>query len=47
MVAFETDDLSALIKLFRRERVKIISGPVEMECGSHGMVTTITIEGPS
>jgi catechol 2,3-dioxygenase-like lactoylglutathione lyase family enzyme len=47
MISFETDDLSGLIEKFNKENVKIVSGPIEMEVGPHGMVKTIVVEGPS
>lgn len=46
MICFETNDLSGLIEKFNRKNVNIISGPVEMEVAPHGMIKTITVEGP-
>jgi len=47
MISFETDDLSRLIEKFKREKVEIISGPVEMDVAQQGRIKTITVEGPS
>jgi len=47
MIAFETDDLSGLMEKFKKEKVNIISGLVEMELAPHGKINTIIAEGPS
>jgi len=47
MIAFETDDLSGLMEKFKEEKIKVLSGPVEMESGPHGKINTIIGEGPS
>jgi len=46
-ISFETDDLSGLIEKFNQEKIRIISGPIEMEIAPHGMLDTIIVEGPS
>jgi len=46
-ISFETDELSGLIEKFNTEKIKIISGPVEMEISPHGKINTIFVEGPS
>jgi catechol 2,3-dioxygenase-like lactoylglutathione lyase family enzyme len=45
-VSFKTDDLSGLIKKCKAEKIKILSGPIEMNLMPHGSVKAITIEGP-
>ncbi len=46
-IAFETDDLSALIEKFQTHGVKILSGPVELSTCSPKPVRTIVVEGPN
>ena len=46
-IAFETDDLSALIEKFQNHRIKILSGPVEISTCSHKPVRAIVVEGPN
>jgi catechol 2,3-dioxygenase-like lactoylglutathione lyase family enzyme len=46
MISFETDDLSGLMEKFNEEKIKILTGPVEMELAPHGKIQTIIAEGP-
>ena len=46
-IAFETDDLSALIEKFQTQDVKILSGPVEIITCSLNPVKAILVEGPN
>ena len=47
MISFETDDLNGLIDKFKKEKITILSGPVERESGPQGKIKAITVEGPS
>jgi len=46
-IAFETDSLSEMIENIKRNSVRIISGPLEMEIAPHGLIRSIIAEGPS
>ncbi len=46
-IAFETDDLAALIEKFQNHGIKILSGPVEISTCSERQVRAIAVEGPN
>jgi catechol 2,3-dioxygenase-like lactoylglutathione lyase family enzyme len=46
MISFETADLSGLISAFNSAGVKILSGPITMDAGPHGAISTMVAEGP-
>ena len=46
-IAFETDDLSALIETFQNHGNKILSGPVEISTSEGNQVRAIVVEGPN
>ncbi|NET50448.1 MAG: VOC family protein [Merismopedia sp. SIO2A8] len=46
-IAFETDNLSALIDKFKTYNIKIISGPLEISSSGNKQVKAITVEGPN
>ncbi len=46
-IAFETDDLSALMETFQNHRIKILSEPVEISTCSERQVRAIAVEGPN
>lgn len=46
-VSCQTHDLSGIIEKCRRENVKILSEPVELEVMPYGNIKAITVEGPN
>ena len=46
-IAFETEDLSALIEKLQNHGIKILSGPVEISTSDHNQIRAIFVEGPN
>jgi len=47
MISFEVDKLSSLMETLKKERITILSGPVELRTKVHGKMRAIVAEGPS
>jgi len=46
MISFKVDNLSSLVETLKRNKVAILSGPVELHTRLRGKIRAITVEGP-
>jgi hypothetical protein len=46
-ISLESNDLSGLTNKIVKEGFQILSGPVKLKVGTHGKISTITVEGPN